>query len=40
VRTILWKSIGRALVPIAVLAVVLQRLLSGFAKSGEVWLEA
>src|ERR1700710_1153832 len=39
-RTILWKSIGLALVLIAVLAVGLQRLLSWFATSGEVWLEA
>src|SRR3954467_9443582 len=39
-RTILWKSIGLALVLVAVLAVALQRLLSWFASSGEVWLEA
>src|SRR3954471_5820528 len=39
-RSILWKSIGLALVLIAVLAVALQRLLSWFATSGEVWLEA
>src|SRR6201991_4690299 len=39
-RTILWRSIGLALVLIAVLAVALQRLLSWFATSGEVWLEA
>ena len=38
-RSILWKSIGLALVLIAVLAVALQRLLSWFATSGEVWLE-
>ncbi|CAN5555114.1 sulfate transporter family protein [soil metagenome] len=39
-RAILWKSIGLALVLIAVLAVGLQRLLSWFATSGEVWAEA
>jgi CysZ protein len=39
-RTILWRSIGLALVLVAVLAVGLQRLLSWFATSGEVWLEA
>src|SRR3981189_1028214 len=37
---ILWRSIGLALVLVAVLAVGLQRLLSWFATSGEVWLEA
>ncbi|MBA7475557.1 MAG: sulfate transporter family protein [Bradyrhizobium icense] len=39
-RTILWRSIGLALVLITVLAFGLQRLLSWFATSGEVWLEA
>jgi uncharacterized protein involved in cysteine biosynthesis len=39
-RAILWRSIGLALVLVAVLAVLLQRLLSWFAGSGEVWLEA
>jgi CysZ protein len=39
-RTILWRSIGLALVLVAALAVALQRLLSWFATSGEVWLEA
>jgi CysZ protein len=39
-RAILWRSIGLALVLIAVLAVGLQRLLSWFAVSGEAWLEA
>ncbi len=39
-RSILWRSIGLALVLIAVLAIGLQRLLSWLATSGEVWLEA
>src|SRR4051795_5335756 len=39
-RSILWRSIGLALVLITVLAFGLQRLLSWFAVSGEVWLEA
>src|SRR5436305_11512531 len=39
-RAILWRSIGLALVLVAVLAIALQRLLSWFAASGEVWLEA
>jgi uncharacterized protein involved in cysteine biosynthesis len=39
-RTILWRSIGLALVVITVLAIGLQRLLSWFAESGEVWAEA
>lgn len=39
-RAILWRSIGLALVLVAVLAFALQRLLSWFATSGEVWLEA
>jgi uncharacterized protein involved in cysteine biosynthesis len=39
-RAILWRSIGLALVLVAVLAIALQRLLSWFASSGEVWLEA
>ncbi len=39
-RSILWRSIGLALVLIVVLAIGLQRLLSWFAISGEVWAEA
>jgi uncharacterized protein involved in cysteine biosynthesis len=39
-RSILWRSIGLALVLIVVLAIGLQRLLSWFATYGEVWLEA
>ena len=39
-RAILWRAIGLALVLVAVLAIALQRLLSWFAGSGEVWLEA
>src|SRR3954466_12342609 len=39
-RAILWRSIGLALVLVAALAFALQRLLSWFASSGEVWLEA
>ena len=39
-RSILWRSIGLALVLVTVLAVGLQRLLSWFAVNGEVWLEA
>lgn len=39
-RAILWKSIGLALVLIVVLAIGLQRLLSWFAASGEVWAES
>jgi uncharacterized protein involved in cysteine biosynthesis len=38
-RSILWRSIGVALVLIVVLAVGLQRVLSWFATSGEGWLE-
>ncbi|MDA9430336.1 sulfate transporter family protein [Bradyrhizobium sp. CCBAU 51627] len=38
-RSILWRSIGVALVLISVLAIGLQRLLSWFATYGEVWLE-
>ncbi|WP_262048570.1 sulfate transporter family protein [Bradyrhizobium sp. Bra78] len=38
-RSILWRSIGVALVLIIVLAIGLQRLLSWFAIYGEVWLE-
>jgi uncharacterized protein involved in cysteine biosynthesis len=38
-RSILWRSIGLALVLIVALAVGLQRLLSWFATYGEVWLE-
>jgi uncharacterized protein involved in cysteine biosynthesis len=39
-RSILWRSIGLALVLIVVLAIGLQRLLSWLASSGEVWAEA
>jgi len=39
-RSILWRSIGLALVLITVLAVGLQRLLSWFAVNGEAWLDA
>jgi CysZ protein len=39
-RSILWRSIGLALVLITVLAIGLQRLLRWFANSGEGWLEA
>lgn len=39
-RAILWKAVGLALVLIVALAFALQRLLSWFATSGEVWLEA
>jgi uncharacterized protein involved in cysteine biosynthesis len=39
-RSILWRSIGLALVLITVLAIGLQRLLGWFATSGEAWLEA
>jgi len=39
-RSILWRSIGLALVLIVVLAIGLQRLLSWLATSGESWLEA
>jgi CysZ protein len=39
-RSILWRSIGLALVLITVLAIGLQRLLSFFATSGEGWLAA
>ena len=39
-RAILWRSIGLALVLIVVLAIGLQRLLSWFATSGEVWAES
>ena len=39
-RTILWRSIGLALVLIVVLAIGLQRLLSWFAVYGEGWAEA
>ena len=38
-RSILWRSIGLALVLITVLAIGLQRLLSWFTDSGEVWAE-
>jgi len=38
-RSILWRSIGLALVLITVLAIGLQRLLSWFATYGEAWLE-
>jgi uncharacterized protein involved in cysteine biosynthesis len=39
-RSILWRSIGLALVLIVVLAIGLQRLLSWFAMYGEAWAEA
>src|ERR1700682_2555292 len=39
-RSILWRSIGLALVLITALAVGLQRLLSWFAEYGEGWAEA
>jgi uncharacterized protein involved in cysteine biosynthesis len=39
-RSILWRSIGMALVLIVVVAIGLQRFLSWLATSGEVWLEA
>ncbi|HEU0084187.1 MAG TPA: sulfate transporter family protein [Bradyrhizobium sp.] len=39
-RAILWRAIGLALGLVAVLAIALQRGLSWFAGSGEVWLEA
>src|ERR1700752_2623037 len=39
-RSILWRSIGLALVLITVLAIGLQRLLAWFATSDEGWLEA
>jgi uncharacterized protein involved in cysteine biosynthesis len=39
-RAILWKAIGLALLLIVALAFGLQRLLSWFATSGEIWLEA
>ena len=39
-RSILWRSIGLALVLIVGLAIGLQRLLSWFATSGEGWAEA
>jgi len=39
-RSILWRSIGMALVLIVVVVIGLQRLLSWLATSGEVWAEA
>ena len=39
-RSILWRSIGLALVLVTVLAIGLQRLLSWFADYGEGWAEA
>jgi uncharacterized protein involved in cysteine biosynthesis len=39
-RSILWRSIGLALVLVVVLAIGLQRLLSFLATAGEGWLEA
>ena len=39
-RSILWRSIGLALVLIVVVSIGLQRLLSWLATSGEVWAEA
>ncbi|CAN5156032.1 sulfate transporter family protein [soil metagenome] len=38
-RSILWKSVGLALVLIVVAAIVLQRVLSWLAGSGELWAE-
>ena len=38
-RSILWRSIGLALVLITVLAIGLQRLLSWLATAGEGWAE-
>jgi uncharacterized protein involved in cysteine biosynthesis len=38
-RSILWKSVGLALVLIVVIAIVLQRVLSWLAGSGELWAE-
>ncbi|MDQ8732226.1 sulfate transporter family protein [Bradyrhizobium sp. LHD-71] len=38
-RRILWRSVGLALAVIAVVAIALQRLLSWFATSGELWAE-
>lgn len=38
-RAILWKAIGLSLVLIVVVGIALQRLLTWFATSGEVWLE-
>src|SRR5204863_3264605 len=39
-RRILWRAVGLALILIAVVAIMLQRLLSWFATSGESWAEA
>ena len=39
-RSILWRSIGLALVMVTVLAIGLQRALSWLATSGEGWAEA
>ena len=39
-RSILWRSIGLALVLIVIVSIGLQRLLSWLATSGEHWLEA
>jgi len=39
-RSILWRSIGLALVLIVIVSIGLQRLLSWLATSGEVWAEA
>ncbi|HEX7789920.1 MAG TPA: cysteine biosynthesis protein CysZ, partial [Afipia sp.] len=38
-RSILWKSVGLALVLIVVLAIALQRLLSWLAGAGALWTE-
>ena len=38
-RRILWRSIGLALMLVAVAAITLQRVLSWLATSGEVWAE-
>ncbi|MBV8919581.1 MAG: cysteine biosynthesis protein CysZ, partial [Bradyrhizobium sp.] len=39
-RSILWRSIGMALVLVAVLAIGLQRLMSWLATEGATWAEA
>jgi CysZ protein len=39
-RAILWKAIGLSLVLIVVAGIALQRLLTWFASSGEIWIEA
>ena len=39
-RTILWKSIGLSLGFIVVVGIALQRLLTWFAGTGELWIES